>query len=164
MMAAKPSDADGASVSQPCAVQPPWREAFLRGLAMTSNVTASAKKAGVTTARVYELRRADPAFYREWQNALREGYDSLEMHLLQRLRDGEVKQPGTTKRPSRSFDNANALRLLNAHRESAVRRRNLLENQSPDTILETINAKIEQMKTAAMPLAIGDEASAHGDQ
>lgn len=131
-----------------------WARAFLAELAATSNVAASARKAGISTAHVYELRRADPAFYREWQEALCEGYDLLELNLLHRLREGEVKLAAGAKRGTRVFDNATALRLLVAHRESANRQRAVIENRNSDAIIEAINAKIEKMgarRRAALP-------------
>ncbi|WP_236711267.1 hypothetical protein [Novosphingobium barchaimii] len=123
-----------------------WRGPFLAELAATSNVAASARKAGTNTARVYELRRADPLFYREWQEALCEGYDLLELNLLHRLREGEVKPAPGSKRGTRVFDNATALRLLVAHRETAARQRAVIENRNSDAILDAINAKIEKMR------------------
>lgn len=68
-----------------------WSKPFLAELAATSNVTAAARKAGISTWTAYEARRSNPEFNRQWQQALCEGYDHLEMELLHRLRTGEVK-------------------------------------------------------------------------
>ena len=129
-----------------------WRKAFLAELAATSNVAASARKAEISTARAYELRRADPGFYREWQEALCEGYDHLEMSLLQRLREGEIKPASGAKRGTRVFDNATALRLLIVHREAASRQRAIRENRNSEAILDAINAKIEKMRERRLAL------------
>lgn len=149
--------------SRSCRVAPPgeasppqrkWRRIFLAELAATSNVAASARKAQVSTSRAYELRRADPEFYREWREALCEGYDHLEMSLLQRLREGEIKPASGARRGTRVFDNATAFRLLLAHRETAARQRAIHENRNSEAILDTINAKIEKMRErrlAALP-------------
>ena len=126
-----------------------WRRAFLGELAATSNVSAAARKAGVTTARAYQARRDDAEFHREWQEALCEGYDHLEMTLLQRLRDGEVKPAAGAKRGARVFDNATALRLLIAHRESAARQRAIHDNRNAGSILASIDAKIDRMRERA---------------
>ena len=123
-----------------------WRKIFLAELAATSNVAAAARKAGINTARAYELRRADPAFYREWQEALCEGYDHLEMNLLQRLREGEIKPANGAKKGVRVFDNATSLRLLIVHREAASRQRAIHEHRNSDAILAAIDAKIEKMR------------------
>lgn len=127
-----------------------WRKVFLAELAATSNVTASAKKAQISTARAYEARRQDAAFYREWQEALCEGYDHLEMNLLHRLREGEIKPASGAKRGTRVFDNATAFRLLIAHRETAARQRAIHENRNSDAILDAINAKIEKMRERSL--------------
>ncbi len=123
-----------------------WSKLFLAELAATSNVSASALKAKVSTSNAYETRRQNPEFNREWQRALCEGYDHLEMELLHRLRSGEVKPAGTAKRGKRSFDNATAFRLLAAHRESAVRQRAIRSNEDAEGIVLSINAKLEAMR------------------
>ena len=55
---------------------------FLSHLAQTSNVTASAKVAGVTTSPVYDLRKKSDGFRSQWHSALCEGYTRLEANLL----------------------------------------------------------------------------------
>ncbi|MED5543743.1 hypothetical protein [Novosphingobium decolorationis] len=130
-----------------------WRRRFLAELAATSNVSASAKAAGVASSTAYEARRDDPEFYRQWQEALCEGYDHLEMTLLQRLREGEIKPPTGAKRGTRVFDNATAFRLLTAHRESAARQRAIVENRNSEAILDSINAKIEKMRARSFDTA-----------
>mgnify|MGYP003477638850 CR=1 FL=1 len=133
-----------------------WREAFLATLAATSNVTASAKAACITTARAYEARRKDAAFHRAWQEALCEGYEHLEMALLQRLREGEVKPTSSAKKSVRVFDNATALRLLIVHRESVSRQQAIRTNEDAGQIIAQINARIEKLRRPATKGA-GDE-------
>jgi len=123
-----------------------WRKAFLAELAATSNVTASAKAASVSTTCAYDARRKDAAFYRAWQEALCEGYEHLEMSLLQRLRDGEIKPAIGAKRGIRVFDNANALRLLIAHRDSVSRQQGRRDHEDTTAVLERINIRIDRMR------------------
>lgn len=123
-----------------------WSPDFLAELAATSNVRAAARKAGVHSAEAYEARRDRPDFNRAWQEALCEGYDHLEMELLSRLRSGEVKPASGAKRGARAFDNATAFRLLSAHRESAARFRAVRHNEDADTVIESINAKLDAMR------------------
>jgi hypothetical protein len=123
-----------------------WSKVFLAKLAETSNVTASAAKAQICTSKAYDARRTNPEFNRAWQQALCEGYDNLEMELLHRLRTGEVKPAGGARRGVRAYDNANAFRLLAAHRDSAARFRAIRSNQDAETIVLSINAKLEQMR------------------
>lgn len=123
-----------------------WSRHFLAELAATSNVSASARRAGISTTTAYETRRTNPEFNRKWQQALCEGYDHLEMELLNRLRSGEVKPPSSAKRGVRAFDNATALRLLAAHRDSATRQRAVHSNEDAEAIILSINAKLESMR------------------
>ena len=53
---------------------PAAQKAFLAHLAQTSNVSASAKAAGVTTSPVYDLRKKSADFCAKWLAALSEGY------------------------------------------------------------------------------------------
>jgi len=123
-----------------------WAKVFLSELAATSNISAAARKAGITTATAYDQRRHDAEFNRAWQRALCEGYDHLEMELLRRLRDGEIKPAAGAKKGTRTFDNATALRLLAAHRESAARGRAIRSNEEAEQIVLSINASLERMR------------------
>jgi len=123
-----------------------WSEAFLGELAITSNVSAAARAAGVVTSTAYEARRTRPEFARRWMRALCEGYDHLELELLHRLRTGEIKPAVGAKKGVRQFDNATAFRLLIAHRESAARQRAIKDNQETEAILASIDAKLEKMR------------------
>lgn len=136
-----------------------WSRTFLSELAATSNVTAAARRAGVSTTTVYEARRANAEFNRDWMQALCEGYDLLELDLLRRLREGEVKPLPGAKRSARSYDNATAFRLLAAHRESAARQRAIRSNEDAAAIIVSINEKLGLMRrrlTAADAAAAED--------
>lgn len=123
-----------------------WSKKFLAALSDTSNVAAAARHAGVSTSVVYERRRTDTDFSRQWQLALCEGYDNLEMELLHRLRTGEVKPATGAKRAVRSFDNGIAFRLLLAHRESATRARAMRENVSAAQVRAAIDRKVAEIR------------------
>jgi len=139
-----------------------WSRPFLAELAATCNVAAAARKAGVTTTTVYDARRNDAAFARKWQAALSEGYDNLELELLHRLRSGELKPPPSAKKAVRTFDNANALRLLAAHREAAAAQRAMRDNDDAEAILAGLNGKLERMRERALAAKRG-EGSADGE-
>ena len=141
---ANKAKASGAAHKPPSFAQ--WSKVFLAELAITSNVTAAATKAKIFTAKAYEVRRQKPEVNRQWQQALCEGYDHLEMELLQRLRKGEVKPASAARRGVRAFDNATAFRLLVVHREAAAKQRAIRGNLDSETIILSINAKLEQMR------------------
>jgi hypothetical protein len=112
-----------------------WRTIFLQALAESSNVSASAAKANVTTARVYKARREEAAFAVKWRGALREGYDNLEIELLGYLRNPD---------PARKMDVAAAVRLLAAHR--AAVERSLAGEEDEQAVLDSIDAFLEGMR------------------
>ncbi|HZU62737.1 MAG TPA: hypothetical protein VFF98_03555 [Novosphingobium sp.] len=143
-------------------VRSQWRRVFLAELAATSNVSAAARKARVSTTKAYELRRADPAFARAWRAALCEGYDHLEMELLRRLRCGEIKPAAGARRSARAFDNATALRLLTAHRETVARERAVQGEEDADAILASINAKLDRMRERQAGRENGGESESEG--
>lgn len=114
-----------------------WRDYFLEKLAETSNVTASALHAGITSGRAYQARREDPAFAAAWSSALYEGYQHLEMEVLGFLRNAE---------PERKFDVANAIRLLAAHKATIAQERALIDDRDEQAVLDSIDAMIDEMR------------------
>lgn len=54
------------------------RETFLATLALTCNVSASARAAGIGRQTAYDWREADPEFAKEWASAEEEAADLLE--------------------------------------------------------------------------------------
>ena len=123
-----------------------WSKVFLAELAATSNIAAAARKAEVSTFLVYNARRTNPEFNRKWQQALSEGYDHLEMELLHRLRNGEIKPATGAKKGVRTFDNTTAFRQLAVHREAVSRSRAIRDNEDTEAILASIDAKLERMR------------------
>ena len=114
-----------------------WRTYFLQTLAETSNVTKSAAAAKVAPSRAYKARREDPEFAAQWREALCEGYDHLEMEALGHLRAG-----GSAGK----FDVISAIRLLTMHRETVAAERARAENRDPQSVLDSIDAMIDQMR------------------
>ena len=118
-----------------------WRSRFIEHLAATSNVSRSAELVGVSPARAYKLRRADPDFARQWGAALAEGYLHLEMEIIRRLRDGDLKTDDGDK-----FDFANAIRVIAAHRDTAARGQSQVRNVSAAEVRASIDRKIEDIR------------------
>jgi hypothetical protein len=118
-----------------------WRRLFLDHLAESSNVTASAEKAGISVSRAYKVRREEPEFARQWLIALAEGYLHLEMEVVRRLREGDAKTPDDGK-----FDFANAIRLLAAHRGSAAGGAGDVRDVSAAEVRASIDRKIEDIR------------------
>ncbi len=131
---------DAASGEKPRS-SPHWRSAFLDYLSESSNISASAERAGVSTSRVYKERRNDPKFARDWLAALWEGYFYLEMEVLRRLREGDQKA-----RENERYDFANALRLLTAHRDNASRAEAQQRNVSAAEVRASIDRKVAEIR------------------
>jgi phosphoglycolate phosphatase-like HAD superfamily hydrolase len=93
---------------------------FLDHLAESSNVTASANAAGVTSSAIYRERRRNAEFAGRWHQALCEGFVRLETELLSEAllsANGNMKD-ATLKAKAQKY--RLGLALLAAHR-SAVR-------------------------------------------
>lgn len=118
-----------------------WRRLFLDHLAESSNVTASAEKAGISVSRAYKVRREEPEFARQWLVALAEGYLHLEMDVVRRLREGDARTADDGK-----FDFANAIRLLAAHRNTAARGASEVQDVSAAEVRASIDRKIEDIR------------------
>lgn len=118
-----------------------WREKFLACLAETSNVTASAECAEISLSWVYKTKREDRAFGEAWLAALCEGYDHLELELLCRLRHGEARDV-----PAIKYDNATALRLLLAHRNTRAAYEARNDNVTADEIRASLDAKLARLR------------------
>lgn len=118
-----------------------WRRLFLDHLAESSNVTASAEKAGISVSRAYKVRREEAEFARQWLVALAEGYLHLEMDVVRRLREGDARTVDDGK-----FDFANAIRLLAAHRDNAARGASEVRDVSAAEVRASIDRKIVDIR------------------
>lgn len=119
-----------------------WRRRFLETLTATSNLKRAAEAAKIPLARAYEMRRADPEFARAWQAAIGDGYVTLELEVMRRLREGDLKTESGDK-----FDFANAIRLIGAHREGLGRAGQAeTRNVSVAEVRASIDRKIEEVQ------------------
>ena len=123
------------------------RKLFLEHLALTSNVAASARKAGIPSSRAYALKRRNADFARDWQVALCEGFARLESELLAealRTISGKVSE-ATLK--SRAQKHRLALALLAMHR-SAVRgtTKPAVKADNGAAIAARVEAKLRDMR------------------
>lgn len=101
------------------------RDEFILSLSETCNVSLSAERAGVALSTVYKIRQRDAAFAGAWQRALDDGYQRLEMGLVQAaLAAVEGPRPVASEVGNRPLVEPmtmdQALRLLGRH-EGSVR-------------------------------------------
>lgn len=122
-----------------------WPDLFINALAESSNVKSAADEAGVSQTLVYKKRRTDAVFAQRWYEALAEGYDRLEMDLLERLRSGrleDVDADGT----KRKFELSTAFRCIVAHRESVAREKGRKKLSDEIVTMKAINARIDEQR------------------
>jgi hypothetical protein len=100
---------------------------FLEKLAATCNVAASAETARLPVSTVYAHKRSDARFAEAWGEAIQQGYEQLELKLLERALNG-VRKPifhgGKQVSETTEFNDARALQLMRMHRDEVVAARN----------------------------------------
>jgi hypothetical protein len=109
------------------------REHFLKVLADTGSVTAAVAVAGTSRTRVYELRKAHPAFAAAWEEAEETAADALEAEAWRRAVEGvpvPLVSAGKIVRDDdgqpiaiRRYSDNLLLALLKAHRPEKFRDR-----------------------------------------
>lgn len=127
---------------------------FLTRLSETCNVSLSARETGRSARVFYDLRRRDPQFRTDWGEALREGYELLEMEMLHRARFGtprEVFYQGRKTATTRVHNDATALRLLHLHRRSVEQMRAADSGGRRDAkaIFDELAARVAEIRAEA---------------
>ena len=122
---------------------------FLKNLALSSHVAASAKAAGVAVSTVYLWRQRDPDFYKHWMRSLAAGYDLLEMELLDRARNG-VEKPifhaGKQIATVRQYNDGIGVKLLLAHKQMVAMTRAIEDDISPEQVRANLDRKLNDMR------------------
>lgn len=129
-------------------------ETFLMILAGTCNVSAAARETRRSARVYYDLRRRDPGFRAAWAEALREGYELLELEMVERCRFGaprDVFFQGRKTATTRVFNDSTALRLLHFHRRTVEQMRAADEGRAPDSraIFDELAARVAEIKAEA---------------
>ncbi|MET1113263.1 MAG: hypothetical protein ABWX67_17225 [Allosphingosinicella sp.] len=127
---------------------------FLLTLAGTCNVSLSARETRRSARVYYDLRRRDSGFRAAWGEALREGYELLELEMVERCRFGAPKDvfyQGCKTATTRVFNDATALRLLAFHRKSVERMRAADAEREPDAkaIFDELAARVAEIRAEA---------------
>ena len=133
------------------ALRPAETGRFLACLAETCNVSYSARAVGRSARVFYDLRRRDAAFRAAWMEALREGYDHLELEMVRRARFGtprDVFYQGRRTATTRVFDNGTALRLLHLHRKSVeqMRAADAAPRRDAKALFDELAARVAEIK------------------
>jgi hypothetical protein len=121
---------------------------FLAHLTETSNVSAAARVAGVTTKPVYALRRKCDAFLAKWLKALAEGYARLEAELLaEALRAPSPNMKDSTLK-QKQMRTRLGLSLLAAHRATVrgTEKPGPSRSRDPKAVRERLEKKFAEMR------------------
>ncbi len=159
------------------------RRRFLEALAETGNVTLAARAAGISRARVYELRGLDPAFAAAWEDAEQIAADRLEAEARRRGVDG-VPEPvvsggrhvvGEDGNPLyvQKYSDPLLLALLRAHRPEKFQERHdhkltgtltlaMLVEQAHQLIADKLGGKVidgtaDNVSASTQPDALGSK-------
>lgn len=73
-------------------MRPTWVLGFLEALRATGNVAASCRAVGTSSSSAYNLRERDADFANDWDNALEDATDTLELEARRRAVEG-VEEP-----------------------------------------------------------------------
>jgi integrase len=124
---------------------------FLSIVAETCNVSLAARETGRSARVFYALKRRDADFRAAWIEALREGYDQLEMELVRRARFGTARavfHQGRRTGTTRVFNDAAALRLLHFHRRTVEPLRAADEQRPRDAaaIFDELAARVAEIR------------------
>ena len=126
---------------------------FLKYLAMSSHVTASAKRANISPSTLYHWRSRDPEFRLRWMDALAAGYELLEMELLDRARNGvdrHIFHAGSKVATVREYKDGLGVKLLLAHKQMVALTRAAQEISSPEQVRASLDQKLGDMRMKLM--------------
>jgi hypothetical protein len=137
---------------------PTAQKLFLTHLAQTSNVSASAKVAGVTTRPVYDLRRKSQTFCREWLTALSEGYARLEANLLAEALSSPASNLKDSTLKQKQMKTRIGMALLAAHRGTVRGGEKPAPSRSRDP--NEVRARLEKRFAEMRNRTEGDDVSA----
>lgn len=136
---------------------PAAQKAFLSHLAQTSNVSASAKVAGVKTRPVYDLRKKSEQFCAKWLAALSEGYARLEANLLSEALSAPASNLKDSTFKQKQMKTRIGMALLAAHKATVRGSSTAAPSRSRDP--KEVQARLEA-RFAAMRKRMGDDSRA----
>jgi hypothetical protein len=143
------------------------RVAFLRALADSGIVTIAAKIAGITRARVYQVRKEDPDFAAAWDEAEEQAADALEAEAWRRAVDG-VPEPlvsaGKIVRDDdgqpiaiRRYSDTLLVTLLKARRPERFKDRSVVEHDISDRVADRLEAaRLRALDALTAPVIEGE--------
>lgn len=112
----------GGGAKKPARWNQTRQQIFLEHLAASANVRASERRAGMSAGSAYRLRTQSPEFRAAWGVALKEGYERLELGMLERAISGTVKRTEKDGAVTETIEYPERIQMLlyNAHRAAAT--------------------------------------------
>ncbi|MBV9843410.1 MAG: hypothetical protein JOY99_18050 [Sphingomonadaceae bacterium] len=98
-------------------------QTFFDTLAETCNVKEAERAACMGERAAYSRRKRDPEFRAAWEQAIREGYEKLQLIAMERAMNGErkaVRKDGKIVGYDRHYSDRLILTLLAAHKPKAT--------------------------------------------
>ena len=127
-----------------------WRPAFIEALRQTANVSGSALIVGRSRAAVYAARDSSETFRRQWDDAIEDATDALELEARRRAFSG-VEEPvyykGQVVGGVRKYSDVLLIFLLKAHRPEKYRENVRVEGTLDIQVGAADNIR-EKLKTA----------------
>lgn len=126
------------------------RAIFLETLAATGNVTAAVEAVGMKESSVRALRKRDAGFGAAWDEAVMIAYERLELVMLERAINGTDRPIVRSDREvavMKQYSDAVGIRLLQAHRKTAMRARERAEHAcDPEEAFEVLKCRLAAMR------------------
>lgn len=132
------------------------RRQFLETLAATCNVSEAARAVGRNLSSAYHLKRRDPGFAREWNQALSIGYEELTALMLRQALFGTEEEEivldaeGAVKsrKIKRGFPQTVQARLFSAHWNAVMeaRQRDAVERPDGEDAVERLRVALELVR------------------
>jgi hypothetical protein len=142
------------------------KNTFLAALSETANVSASARKAGLSTSKVYRERRTKTKFRELWMEALREGYIRLESDLLAEALRTPSAQISDMMLKARTQKQRLGTTLLTMHRQSVKAEsiaKPVLAKQEVTSFTSQLLAKLMAMRSNNDNKRIGQDRAIGGE-
>lgn len=144
-----------------------WQPTFLKWLQKKGNVTAACDKAKIARSWAYEVRDVDPEFAAEWDTALVEATERLEMEARRRAEDGvlePVYYQGERVGGIRKYSDTLMIFLLKAHAPEKYRDNSRIEHTGKGGgPIETQDVGLSDNERAARIVTLLDRARARRD-
>lgn len=105
-------------------VKKDWREVFIRKLSKSPNVTAACRAAKISRQTVYRVRKEEPEFEEQWNDALAQSLDDAEGEMYRRAVKGTLKpiyQGGERVGTVREYSDTLLIFMLKSHRPDIYR-------------------------------------------